>query len=211
MGLMPCLAALWRDSPKKMRPFFKWLWRSLLLLLLWVGGVAWYIVAFAERDETRPADVAVVLGAAAWHHKPSPVLEERLKHAIELHHSGKVQKLIFTGGFGENATMAESEVARDYALTQGVPREDILIETASRSTSENVREACQLMKQYHFGSCLLVSDPLHMRRGVRMMRDQKVPCFSSPTRTSAYVSRTAKAGFLIREVVFLTGYLLAGK
>jgi uncharacterized SAM-binding protein YcdF (DUF218 family) len=67
------------------------------------------------------------------------------------------------------------------------------------------------MQAQHFDSCLLVSDPLHMRRAVRMMRDQKVPCFSSPTRTSAYVSWAAKGGFLLREVVFLTGYLLAGK
>jgi len=194
-----------------MRPVFKWLLRSLLLLLLWVGGMAWYIAAFSGRDETRHADVAVVLGAAAWHQKPSPVLEERLKHAIELHHAGTVKKLILTGGFGNKATMAESEVARDYALAHGVPQRDILIETVSRSTSENVREARLIMQAQHFDSCLLVSDPLHMRRAVRMMRDQKVPCFSSPTRTSAYVSWAAKGGFLLREVVFLTGYLLAGK
>ena len=67
------------------------------------------------------------------------------------------------------------------------------------------------MRDGRLGSCLLVSDPLHMRRGVRMMRDLGVPCFSSPTTTSAYVSLPAKAGFLIREVVFLTGYLVAGR
>ena len=72
-----------------MRPLFKWLFRLLLLLLLWVAGVAWYINDFAGRDETRKADAAVVLGAAAWDRKPSPVLEERLNHALDLYKTGQ--------------------------------------------------------------------------------------------------------------------------
>lgn len=194
-----------------MRPFFKWLCRLLVLLLLWVGAVAWYITDFAGRDETRPADVAVVLGAAAWDRKPSPVLEERLNHALLLYQSGKVRKLIFTGGFGEGAVMAESEVARDYAIAHGIPKKDILIETVSSSTRGNLVEAARLMRGKALTSCLLVSDPLHQRRAVRMFRDLGVPCFSSPTRTSAYISWSAKAGFLAREVVFFTGYLVAGR
>jgi uncharacterized SAM-binding protein YcdF (DUF218 family) len=203
----------WQTAGKAwgMRPFFKWLLRLLLVLLLWVGGVAWYIADYASHDETRQADAAVVLGAAAWHQKPSPVLEERIRHALQLYQSGKVRKLIFTGGFGDHATMAESEVARDYAVAHGVPVQDILIETKSRSTRGNVVEANLLMQNAGLNSCLLVSDPLHMRRAVRMMRDVPVACFTSPTRTSAYVSWASRAGFLIREVVFFTGYLMAAQ
>ncbi len=194
-----------------MRIFIKWFLRLLVLLLCWLTGVACYIWEYAGRDETRPADAAVVLGAAAWHQKPSPVLEERLNHAVELYRSGIVKKLIFTGGFGERAVMAESEVARDFAAAHGVPKRDILIETVSDSTKGNVREAARLMRAHQLKSCLLVSDPLHMRRAVRMMRDLEVPCFTSPTATSAYVSFAARLGFLAREVVFFTGYLLAGR
>ncbi len=194
-----------------MRFFLKWLLRLLVLLLLWAGGMAWYISDFAGRDETRKADAAVVLGAAAWDRKPSPVLEKRLDHALELYKTGHVRKLIFTGGYGEKAPMAESQVARDYAVARGIPVRDILIETASHSTRGNITEAARLMREKRLASCLLVSDPMHMRRGVRMLRDAGVPCFSSPTRTSAYVSWAAKAGFLAREVVFFTGYLVAGQ
>jgi uncharacterized SAM-binding protein YcdF (DUF218 family) len=194
-----------------MRTFLKWLLRLLLVVLCWFIGLACYIWQYAGRDETRPADAAVVLGAAAWHQKPSPVLEERLNHAVVLYRSGKVRKLIFTGGFGERAVMAESQVARDYAMAHGVPKRDILIETVSRSTRGNVQEAARLMHEHRLGACLLVSDPLHMRRAVRMMRDLNVPCFTSPTATSAYVSLAARLGFLAREVVYFTGYLLAGK
>lgn len=194
-----------------MQSRLKWCYRLLLGLLLWMGGVACYISEYAGRDETRQADAAVVLGAAAWHQKPSPVLEERLNHALLLYRSRQVRKLIFTGGFGEKAVMAESEVARNYAIAHGIPPRDILIETASHSTHGNVQEAARLMREKRLGSCLLVSDPLHMRRGVRMMRDLGVSCFTSPTDTSAYVSLLAKAGFLAREVVFFTGYLVAGR
>lgn len=194
-----------------MRPFFKWLFRLLVLFLLWFGGMAWYIHDFAGRDETRKADAAVVLGAAAWDRKPSPVLEERLNHALDLYKTGKVRKLVLTGGFGDKAPMAESEVARDYAIAHGIPKKDILIETASHSTRGNAHEAARVMRERQLDSCLLVSDPLHMRRAVRMFRDAGVPCFSSPTKTSAYVSLAAKAGFLAREVVYLTGYLVSGQ
>ncbi len=194
-----------------MRTFFKWTWRLLLGLVLWSAGMGWYITAFSARDEARKADVAVVLGAAAWDRRPSPVLQERLNHALRLYELGTVKKLIFTGGYGENAVMAESEVARDYAIAQGIPAKDILIETVSHSTHGNVAEAARLMREKRLSSCVLVSDPLHMRRAVRMFRDARVPCFSSPTKTSAYVSWPAKAGFLAREVLFFSGYLVAGQ
>ncbi len=194
-----------------MRPIFKWSSRLLLVMLLWLAGVAVYIQVYAGRDETRQADAAVVLGAAAWHQKPSPVLQERLNHALKLYHSGQVRKLIFTGGFGEKAVMAESEVARNYAIAHGIPIKDILIEKASHSTHGNVQEAARVMRENQLKSCLLVSDPLHMRRGVLMFRRAGLPCFSSPTKTSAFTSWTAKAGFLAREVIFFTGYLVAGR
>jgi len=194
-----------------MRSLFKWIFRLLVLLLFWVGGMAWYIGGFASQDETRRADAAVVLGAAAWHQKPSPVFVGRLKHALQLYRSGKVGKLIFTGGYGDKAAMAESEVAREYAMAHGVPARDILIEIVSHSTHGNIQEASRLMRERKLESCLLVSDPLHMRRAVKMFRDAGLPCFSSPTRTSAYVSWAAKAGFLAREVVFFTAYLVAGR
>ena len=197
-------------KPVMLRPLYRWLLRFLLLLLLWAGSTAWYIGRYAWQDETRQADAAIVLGAAVWNQKPSPVLEERLRHGVELYKKGIVKKLIFTGGYGKGDLLAESEAARDYATAEGVPLQDILIETLSRSTQENMTQASQIMRDSQLGTCLIVSDPLHMRRAMRMMKDLGISCYTSPTGTSAYQSWLAKAVFLTREVVFFTGYLLAG-
>ena len=194
-----------------MRRLLKWFSVSLLLALLWTGWVGWRIVSFGEKDAARSADVAVVLGAAAWHVKPSPVLEERINHALDLYRRGVVKKLLFTGGFGPGAPMAESEVARDFALRHGVRAADILIETKSRSTQENITEAVRIMSGRQWRSAVLVSDPLHMLRAAAMMRDKGVTVYSSPTPTSRYVSAAAKTEFLLREIYYYNGYLVAGK
>ena len=173
--------------------------------------VAWDILSFSRKDQATRSDVAVVLGAAAWDHHPSPVLEERINHAIALYQRRLVRKLIFTGGFGEKASMAESEVARNYAINQGVAAADIFIEKNSRSTFENVTEAQKIMMEQNFKSAILVSDPLQMRRATAMMHDLGVATVSSPTPTTRFRSKDSKLEFLFSEAYKYTIYLVAGR
>jgi uncharacterized SAM-binding protein YcdF (DUF218 family) len=189
----------------------KWLCLLLLLLGTWVAYVAWDIVQFGRKNEAVASDVAVVLGAAAWDRKPSPVLEERVNHAIHLYKKRLVKKILFTGGFGKGAAMAESEVARDYALQQGVKPQDIYVETKSVSTIENVTEAHKILAANQLKSVILVSDPLQMRRATKMMQDLGVTTHSSPTPTTRYRSKDSKWAFLISEVYKYNVYLLAGR
>lgn len=195
----------------KVRRTFKWVFLLLLLAAGWMSYVAWDILTFGRKDEATRSDVAVVLGAAAWDKKPSPVLEERVNHAIDLYKRRMVSKIIFTGGFGEGATMAESEVARDYATQQGVASKDIFIENKSHSTLENVLEAQKILLAQNFKSVILVSDPLQMRRATLMMRDRGLTVVSSPTPTTRIRSNDSKLEFLISEVYKYNIYLLAGK
>jgi uncharacterized SAM-binding protein YcdF (DUF218 family) len=198
---------MWRN----IRRVLKWLFILLLLGGAWLGYVAWDILSFGRKDEAKVSDVAVVLGAAAWDRKPSPVLEERVKHAIDLYKRKVVKKLLFTGGFGAGAAMAESEVARDYAIQHGVAEKDIFIEKRSRSTLENVENARDILKAQDLHSVVLVSDPLQMRRATAMMNDLGVKTVSSPTPTSRYRSNDSKLDFLLTEVYKYNIYLIAGK
>lgn len=192
---------------KRLRTVLKWL---LLALVLWCGGVGATIIRRAALDETRQADVAIVMGAAAYGDKPSPVFEQRIAHGITLYKSGTVKKLILTGGFGEGAEHSESEVARRYAMEQGVPERDLLLEKVSRTTLENLEQARDLMKTHGLTEALLVSDPMHMERSARMMHDLKVTAWCSPTPTTRYTSAVSRAGFLFREIYAITAYLIAG-
>src|SRR5690606_1067692 len=109
---------------------------------LWLAGVASYITWVGERDQAGPADAIVVLGAAAYDAQPSPVFEARIEHGLDLYQRGFASKLVFTGGYGgSRARFSESQVARRYAIRNGVPERDILIEATSRTTYDNLREA----------------------------------------------------------------------
>ena len=133
-----------------------------------------------------------------------------IAHAIELYQKGLVRKLILTGGFGEGAEFSESEVARRYAMSQGIPSRDLLLEKSSRTTVENLQQARDLMRTHGFADALLVSDPLHMERAAMIMHDLGVPAWRSPTTTSRYLSLGAQAGFLAREIYAVTAYLIGG-
>src|SRR5512135_2551242 len=113
-------------KPGRLRSGFfhcRWL-RALLivlgLLLLWLLALAIEIVAYSTVRDDGPADAAIVLGAAAWNGQPSPVFEERVKHAIDLYQAGRIGAIIFTGGVGEGESTAEAIAASRYAIERGI-------------------------------------------------------------------------------------------
>ena len=83
---------------------------AVLAIALWLAAVAGWIAAFGGKDHARPSDCAIVLGAAAYGSKPSPVFAERINHAVELHRAGVVKYLLFTGGRVTPADKSESAV-----------------------------------------------------------------------------------------------------
>lgn len=193
---------------RRRRGLIGWSWRLLLLVALWLAGVAAYVVWVGERDQAAPADVIIVLGAAAYDARPSPVFEERIRHGIELHARGLAPRIIFTGGFGTGARFAESEVARRYALRREVPPEAILIETRSRTTRQNLQEAAVLMQEHQMRRAIIVSDPLHMARALRLARETGIQALGSSTPTTRFRSWGTRWKFLLQEVYFFHRDLL---
>lgn len=206
-GLPPPLAPLASRKRRRRRGVFGQLWRLCLLVLLWLCGVAGWIVYIGARDQAASddvrADTVIVLGAAAYDARPSPVFEERIRHGIALHKRGLAPTLLFTGGFGgSGARFAESQVARRYAVRQGVPVNAIMIETVSRNTRENLGQAAALMRQRKMTRAIVVSDPLHMSRALRLCREVGIECLGSSTPTSRYRSFATQWRFLLAEVYF---------
>lgn len=166
------------------------------------------IYRYASETADGPADAAIVLGAAVYNERPSPVFRERINHAINLYRTGNVKYLIFTGGIGNRDEIAESEAARNYALQHGIPPEAILIETTSTTTSENLRQAKRLVEEYNLGRVLVVSDPLHMKRAMTIATELGLDASPSPTPTTRYRTWRSQSSFLIRETYFYSLFLL---
>ncbi|MDR1075047.1 MAG: YdcF family protein [Xanthomonadaceae bacterium] len=188
--------------------WFGWLWRLSLLLLAWLLGVAVHVIWVGHRDQAVPADAIVVLGAAAYDARPSPVFEERIRHGVDLYRQGYAPKLIFTGGFGNGARFAESQVARRYAERHGVDADAILIETVSRTTWGNLVEARKLMRANGIHRIIIVSDPLHMARALRLCRELDIDAVASATPSTRFRSIRSSWRFLLQEVYFFHRDLL---
>lgn len=189
-------------SGRRKRGAWGWLWRLGLLLLLWLAGVAAYIVWVGYRDQAAPADAIIVLGAAAYDARPSPVFEQRIVHGIDLYKRGMAGRIIFTGGFGGAARFSESQVGRRYAMKHGVPAESILIESVSRTTRQNLEQARELMRTNGLQRAIVVSDPLHMARALRVSRELGIDALGSPTPTTRFRSFATRWPFLLQEIYF---------
>jgi len=150
---------------------------------LWLISAA-AVLVWSSRDEARPAQAIVVLGAAQYAGKPSPVLRARLDHALDLWNRRLASLLILTGGTGSGDTTSEAAVGRNYAKKHGVPDSAILVENEGRTTSESMRAVAGMLEVRGLQSALLVSDPFHMLRLRILARRFGFTPYTSPTRTS---------------------------
>src|SRR5467141_4105715 len=163
--------------------------RRILTVVVVAAFALWVISATAvliwsSRDEAQPAQAIVVLGAAQYAGKPSPVLRARLDHALELWNRHLATLLILTGGTGAGDTTSEAAVGRTYARKRGVPDSAILVEHEDRTTSESMRAVAGMLEVRRLQTALLVSDPFHMLRLRILARRFGFTPYTSPTQTS---------------------------
>jgi uncharacterized SAM-binding protein YcdF (DUF218 family) len=162
------------------------------------------IYNYSKQYSEEKSDVAIVLGAAINDGVPSPVFRERINHSIYLYKKGVVGKIIYTGGLGKGQNQSESEVAKSYAISRGVKKDDIFIEEKSKFTVENLSEAKKIMDVNKLTSALLVTDPFHMKRGMMYAKNNNIQSKPSPTKTSMYKSKTPKFMQLMYESFFFS-------
>jgi uncharacterized SAM-binding protein YcdF (DUF218 family) len=155
----------------------------LTAFILWILSAA-SVLFWSSRDQAQPAQAIVVLGAAQYAGRPSPVLKARLDHALNLWNRHLANLLILTGGTGAGDTTSEAAVGRNYARRHGVPDSAILIENEGRTTSESMRAVAGMLEVRGLQSALLVSDPFHMLRLRILARRFGFTPYTSPTQTS---------------------------
>lgn len=176
--------------------------------ILYVSYAAYDIWSYRfKTDDSMKTDAGIVLGAASWNGKPSPVFKERINHAISLYKNGNIKKIIFTGGTKFEAELEEARTARVYAMKQGVKEEDILIETKSLFTEENLKNAKEVGIENGIRTYTIVSDPLHMKRAMRIAKHINIEAYASPTPTSAYKTLDTEIPFFFKELFSYIGYV----
>lgn len=161
---------------------------SLGILLL-AAGIAFtvalvFVLVVSQQDERRPADAIVVLGAAQYNGRPSPVLKARLDHAAELYRDKLAPRIIVTGGVGRGDTLSEAAVSRRYLLWRGVRDTAIVVQPQGRSTYTSMTVVARWLQLRRLSSVILVSDPFHMCRLRLEARRTELTAYTSPTPTS---------------------------
>jgi uncharacterized SAM-binding protein YcdF (DUF218 family) len=163
-------------------------WRiitSILLgiIVIWAGWMG-AVLVWSAIDQAQPAGSIVVLGAAQYDGRPSPVLRARLDHGIDLWKQRMGKVLVFTGGRGYGDTTSEAAVGRSYAMKHGVPDTAIVLENKGRTTRESMLAVSEILGAKGIKTAILVSDPFHMLRLSILGRRVGLTTYTSPTRTS---------------------------
>lgn len=207
-----------RTAPKIPRPqFARFVTRALVVLV-----VSWLltllcIAGWSRRSSTERADAIIVLGAAQYGGRPSPVLKSRLDHALGLYKAERAPRVVLTGGRRPGDLISEAAAGRRYLLRRGIPNEAMMLEPAGRTSLASVYGAAQLLtarRDSMAGSkadpttlakptVLLVSDPFHMLRLEILARLQGLTPLPSPTRTSPISANRAVLEYMLRESVAL--------
>lgn len=186
-----------------------WVW---VVVALYLAGLVYLVKVQSDLDETQPADAAIVLGAAVWAGSPSPVLTARLAHALELFQKKQVNYIIVTGGVGTGDNLSEAEAGAQYLIENGVPASNIVLERDGRSTLQSLQAAAQLAAPLRLKRVLLVSDPFHMLRSLKMAHDLGFEAFASPTQTSPISTRPREEWlYMVREAIAYTSYVFGGQ
>jgi uncharacterized SAM-binding protein YcdF (DUF218 family) len=162
------------------RTFWDAIGIALSVLLVYIAYLAVRIQQQSFRDEARPADVIVVLGAAEYRGRPSPVLRARLDHALALYKRHIAPLIMTTGGAGGDPVFTEGGVGRAYLISQGVPSEAIIVEDEGETTVHSLAMAGEILQRMGLRSVVVVSDGYHIYRVKEMLRAKGLVVYGSP-------------------------------
>lgn len=117
-----------------------------------------------ECEEITDVDCIIVLGAAVWGDKPSPMLEDRLLEGIELYQKGVSKKIIMSGDHGQNE-YDEVNIMKQFAIEKGIPSEDIFMDHAGFSTYDSIYRAKEI---FEAKKIIIVTQEYHLYRALHI-------------------------------------------
>lgn len=161
----------------------------LLLALVWSVYVYQQITAVASEDQAQPADAIAVFGAAEYGGRPSPVFHARLDHAVALYRR-QIAPLVITlgGGSDKDSGLTEGGVGRDYLLANGIPFANILAETRSVDTEQQVHRLAAIAREHRLHHIVVVSDGTHLFRIRELCEEAGLEVSTSPRPTLGHIS-----------------------
>ncbi len=161
----------------------------LLGALLYVSFNVGQVWRVGRSDESRVVDALVVLGAAQYDGRPSPQLQGRLDHALQLWRDGLAPLIVVTGGKLQADRFTEAEASAKFFTDAGVPTEAIAFENTGHTTRESLLGVRKILRSRGLHQILIVTDPYHALRARLIAQDLGLQALVSPTRTGPIKGR----------------------
>lgn len=172
------------------RNHVKRIWVKMLIIIgilvfLWLAaiGTVWAVSAVYNRGEVYPdTDAIIVLGAQVLpNRQPNRILKTRLDMAVRAY-AAAPRTIICCGAQGSDEPAPEGEVMRGYLIERGIPENDVIAETDSYNTYENIGNAARLLGTEK-KTVLIVTSDYHIPRALWIARDKGLTAYGagSPT------------------------------
>ena len=181
----------------------------LLIATVWCIWVYNQIDSLATQDNAQPADAIAVFGAAEYLGHPSPTFHARLDHAVELYRK-QIAPLVITlgGGSDKDSGNTEGGVGRDYLLANGIPFGNIIAETRSIDTEQQVHRLAAIAQENNLHHIVVVSDGTHLFRIQQLCQDAGLDVYTSPRPSLGHISNYDLFMRYVHEIISYTALRL---
>lgn len=152
------------------------------VVVLYLGVTFAQVWWASNQDDTSSASAIVVMGAAQWNGRPSPVLAARLDHAAELYEAGAAPVVVVTGGKQVGDAVTQGQTGYQYLRDKGMPDEAIKVEVDGTNSYEELSASALILRQADTGpDVLIVTDPYHAERVNAIANEVGLDAHVSPT------------------------------
>ena len=194
---------------------FRWIRRTITVIVILALIAPAYGISQVWRAANNPivrqADVIVVLGTAQLNGKPGEALEARLVEAKRIFDLGYAPTIITVGAGAPGDRTTEAASGKYWLRTNGVAAKKITAVEEGRDTLESTKAYAKVMKKRYVSDVIVVTDPFHCARAVKMANDQGVLATCSPVQTGPNTLDNSGYRYLLRESAAYLAYITVGK
>jgi len=173
---------------------------------LYAAGSIWYT---AKNSTAEKSDVILVMGAAQFDGRPSEVLLARLDQAKSTFKSGLAPRIYTIGGGAPGDRTTEAAASRTWLINNGISKKNILAIAKGRDTLSSTKAYVEQMRKAKFSSVVIVTDPYHCYRAIKMAKDRGIKSTCSAVESGPAANSGIK--YLARETGAYLAYVTVGR
>ena len=205
LGFVWLEMALQREQ--KHRKVFIFLQRFILLTGIFIlssfAGVCCLVLWSLQTAGPVPSvPYAIVLGAGIDGDQPSKTLARRLDAAVDYMEEHPQTRLVVSGGLGHGKTMTEAAVMQRYLLQRGIASQKIILEEASTTSEENLRNTARILRELSGEEkppLLIFTSDYHLYRAQILARPYYSPVYGVGAKSPVLV----RINYMLREYLAL--------